>query len=34
MAFSINAQPAQAQTGQPVKNVVLVHGAFAGSPNA
>ncbi len=29
MAFSINAQPAQAQTGQPIKNVVLVHGAFA-----
>ena len=29
MAFSINAEPAQAQTGQPIKNVVLVHGAFA-----
>src|SRR4029077_8276858 len=29
MAFSINAEPAQAQTGQPLKNVVLVHGAFA-----
>src|SRR5260370_34842354 len=29
MAFSINAEPAQAQTGQPVKNIVLVHGAFA-----
>jgi len=29
MAFLINAQPAQAQSGQPIKNVVLVHGAFA-----
>jgi pimeloyl-ACP methyl ester carboxylesterase len=29
IAFSINAEPAQAQGGQPVKNVVLVHGAFA-----
>src|ERR1700736_5675318 len=29
VAFSINAQPAQAQGGQLVKNVVLVHGAFA-----
>ena len=29
MAFSINAEPAQAQAGQPIKNVVLVHGAFA-----
>src|SRR4029077_323673 len=29
IAFSINAQPAQAQTGQSIKNVVLVHGAFA-----
>ena len=29
MAFSINAEPAQAQGGQPIKNVVLVHGAFA-----
>src|SRR4029077_15315522 len=29
IAFSINPQPAQAQTGHPVKNVVLVHGAFA-----
>ena len=29
MAFSVTAGPAQAQGGQPVKNVVLVHGAFA-----
>src|SRR5689334_20121376 len=29
MAFSINAEPAWAQTGQPIKNIVLVHGAFA-----
>src|SRR5260370_39089250 len=29
MAFSINAEPGEAQTAQPVKNVVLVHGAFA-----
>jgi pimeloyl-ACP methyl ester carboxylesterase len=29
MAFSINAELAQAQGGQPIKNVVLVHGAFA-----
>jgi pimeloyl-ACP methyl ester carboxylesterase len=29
MAFSINGEPAQAQTGQPIRNVVLVHGAFA-----
>jgi len=29
MAFSVTAGPAQAQTAQPVKNVVLVHGAFA-----
>ena len=29
MAFLINAQPAQAQSGQTIKNVVLVHGAFA-----
>src|SRR6201993_5570401 len=29
MAFSINAEPAQAQTVRPIKNVVLVHGAFA-----
>src|SRR6201987_2972691 len=29
IAFSINTKPAQAQTGQPIKNVVLVHGAFA-----
>src|ERR1700746_982114 len=29
MAFSINAELAQAKPGQPVKNVVLVHGAFA-----
>jgi pimeloyl-ACP methyl ester carboxylesterase len=29
MAFSTNAEPARAQTGQPIKNVVLVHGAFA-----
>ena len=29
MAFSVTAGPAEAQTAQPVKNVVLVHGAFA-----
>ncbi|HXB60677.1 MAG TPA: alpha/beta hydrolase [Candidatus Acidoferrales bacterium] len=29
MALSILAQPAWAQTGQPIKNIVLVHGAFA-----
>src|SRR5246127_2141170 len=29
MAFSINAEPAQSQTVRPIKNVVLVHGAFA-----
>src|SRR4029079_13543106 len=29
MAVSVNAGPAEAQTAQPVKNVVLVHGAFA-----
>jgi pimeloyl-ACP methyl ester carboxylesterase len=29
LALSINAEPAQAQTVQPVKNIVLVHGAFA-----
>ena len=29
IAFSINAEPAKAQTVQPVKNIVLVHGAFA-----
>jgi pimeloyl-ACP methyl ester carboxylesterase len=28
-ALSINATPAHGQTGQPIKNVVLVHGAFA-----
>src|SRR4029077_15402445 len=32
MAFSINAESAQAQTGQPVKNVVLGNGAFAEGP--
>jgi pimeloyl-ACP methyl ester carboxylesterase len=29
MAFSVTAGPAEAQTARPVKNVVLVHGAFA-----
>src|SRR5229473_2116331 len=29
MAFSVIAGPAEAQTAKPVKNVVLVHGAFA-----
>jgi len=29
MAFSVTAGRAEAQTAQPVKNVVLVHGAFA-----
>src|SRR5258707_12956365 len=29
MWFSVTAGPAEAQTAQPVKNVVLVHGAFA-----
>src|SRR6202162_1125118 len=29
MALSINVEPAQAHTVQPVKNIVLVHGAFA-----
>ena len=29
MAFSVTTGPAEAETAQPVKNVVLVHGAFA-----
>src|SRR5216684_3186483 len=29
MAFSVTARRAEAQTAQPIKNVVLVHGAFA-----
>src|SRR6201988_5407897 len=29
MTFSVTALPAEAQTAQPIKNVVLVHGAFA-----
>src|SRR5260370_29792222 len=29
MTFSVTAVPAEAQTAQPIKNVVLVHGAFA-----
>src|SRR5689334_5272217 len=29
IAFSVTAGPAEAQTVRPVKNVVLVHGAFA-----
>jgi len=29
MSLSIVAEPAWAQTGQPIKNIVLVHGAFA-----
>src|SRR3984893_4059320 len=29
MAFAVPAGPAEAQPAQPVKNVVLVHGAFA-----
>ena len=28
-ALSMVAEPACAQTGQPIKNIVLVHGAFA-----